>query len=234
MRILLLILGLIAVAVAIWLYLRRSQWNLTGSNDHSSNEAEDYASLLNLYAQDCARHLDAAQNPERSWKDRMERLNKAEEAKQQHADKLGDAPTDMRGQDLDAPPSAEVHALRSELFNARKGDPDLPWHVLRKDEQLTHARVLERATIQLQTYGETESAQDLDSLIEEIYRDLIDRDPSSPTPYLRLIRLYRQRNDIDREMEFLQQALEQAEFDSEEHRQELQERLEHVRQHREA
>lgn len=228
MRILLLVLVLSAVAVASWLYVRWAQTDTTSKNNR--DDAEHYASLLNLYAQDCARHLDAAQNPERSWKERMERLNHAEEAKRKHAETLVEAPTDMRGQDLESPPSANLQSLRRELFNARKGDPDLPWSLLQNHEQSAHAWALERAAAQLRSYGDTESAEELEALTEDIYRDLIRRTPKRTTPFLRLIALYRRQNDIDKETEVLRRALEQSTFDSEEQREDFQDRLEQLRE----
>lgn len=229
MRILLLILGLAAVVALIWVYLRWTQTGLLG-NGEKSDDAAHYASLLNLYAQDYARHLDAAKNPERSWKDRMERLNQAKEAKQQHAQTLGEAPTDMRGQDLDSPPSADLHSLRRDLVDARKGHPDLPWQVLDEHEQIAHAQMLDRAATHLRTYGDTTSADELDARIEEINEELVRQQSDSPTPYLQLLELYQRQNDRDREAEVLQRALDQAKFDSDKQHQALRERLEKVKQ----
>lgn len=227
MSILLFVLGLVAAATLIWAYLRWAQYGL---DDIKRDDAEHYASLLNLYAQDCTRHLDAAQNPDRSWKARMERLNQAEEAKQKHIDTLREAPTDMRDQDFDAPPSVNLHSLRSKLFNTRKGDPDLPWHMLQEDEQIAHAQTLERAAAQLRAYGDTASAHEVGTSAADIYRELIDQHSTHPVPYLKLAALYRRQAESDQERELLRRALDQAEFDSQEQRQDLQDRLEKLQE----
>lgn len=229
MRTLFLILILAVVAILIWLFQRWVRAGLS-RNEGKSNDAEHYASLLTLYAQDCARHLDAAQNPERSWQNRMERLNKAEEAKRKHVETLVEAPTDMRGQDLEHPPSSEIRSLRQELFNRRKGDPDLPRNVLRNHEKTAHARMLERAAAHLHAYGKEEEADELETLAEEIYRELITHDSSSITPYLRLAEIYRHHSEIDRETDVLQRGLEQADFESDEQREKVQKRLEQIRE----
>lgn len=225
MRILLVVLGLVSVIILIWA-LRR--WVQHVRNDNEQDDAEHYASLLNLYAQDCARHLDAAQNPERSWNARMERLNEAEEAKQKHTETLRDAPTDMRDQDFDAPPSANLHSLRNDLFNARKGDPSLSRRVLRKDEQIDHARALERAAAHLRAHGDTPSADEVDALAADIYRELIAENPKQPAPYLHLAALYRRQEDTERERELLRQALDKVDFESQEQRRDLDDRLENL------
>lgn len=231
MNLLLLALALTALAAVIWLFLRWAGIGRDASGE--SDDADHYTSLLNLYAQDCAQHLDAAQNPERSWEERMKRLNQAEEAKQQHADTLGEAPTDMRGRELVSPPSAQMRTLRQNLFRAGRGHPDLPWSVLQNDEKIEHAQQLERGAVQLRTYGDVESAEAVTALAETIYRDLVDREVSDSTPYIRLADLYRCRKEIDREADVLQQGLDHAHFDSDDQRRTLEDRLEHLRQRRE-